>query len=132
MKEKLKAIYKCEKLEGDDLLVIWHNQVIEKRVDELTVSDVARCFRQNLFLEIAYEMLLVYLLHNPYEGDVSEGELMDKASEIENGYIKKYKDTIIKIIENAHRFIETHEWEFDEDKSEYVESVNSLANIINN
>ena len=56
---------------------------------------------------------------------------MDKASEIENGYIKKHKDTIIKIIENAQRFIEKHEWECEEDKSEYIESVNCLANIIN-
>ena len=132
MEQKIKDIYKSEKLEGDDPLVIWHNRIIEKNVDELTVSDVARCFRQNLFLEIAYEMLLEYLLHNPYKGDYYEGELMDKANEIENGYIKKHKDTIIKLIENAHRFIETYEWECEEDKDEYVRSVNRLANIINN
>ena len=70
MKEKIKDLYNCKKLSGDDPLVTWHNQVMEKKVYELSISDVARCIRQNLFLESAYEMLLVYLLHNPYAGDV--------------------------------------------------------------
>ena len=84
MKEKIKDLYNCKKLSGDDPLVTWHNQVMEKKVYELSISDVARCIRQNLFLESAYEMLLVYLLHNPYAGDVYEGELMDKAGEIDH------------------------------------------------
>ena len=44
-----KDIYKCNKLKGDDALVIWYNEVIEKSPDELNISDVARCIRQNLF-----------------------------------------------------------------------------------
>ena len=87
MEEKIKELYNCDKLKGDDSLVIWYNQVIEKTADELTVSDVARCIRQNLFLETAYEMLMVYLLQNPYEGDVYEGELIGKACEIDLKYL---------------------------------------------
>ena len=130
MEEKIKLIYNCEKLSGDDPLVIWHNQVIEKCVEQLTVSDVARCIRQKIFLETAYEMLLVYLLHDPYEGDVYKGELMDKASEIDCEYVAKHKDTILEIIKKAYHFIETYEWESDEDKIEYTEAVDNLAEKI--
>ena len=34
MEEKIRDLYKCNKLIGDDSLVIWHNQVIEKKVDD--------------------------------------------------------------------------------------------------
>ena len=31
MEEKIRDLYNCNKLIGDDPLVIWHNQVIEKK-----------------------------------------------------------------------------------------------------
>ena len=130
MKEKIKDLYNCKKLSGDDPLVTWHNQVMEKKVYELSISDVARCIRQNLFLESAYEMLLVYLLHNPYAGDAYEGELMDKAGEIDHNYLIKHKETILEIIENAKSFIAKYDWQCDEDKSEFIEAVDKLSEII--
>ena len=125
-----KDIYKCNKLKGDDALVIWYNEVIEKSPDELNISDVTRCIRQNLFTETAYEMLLVYLLNNPYAGDVYGGELMDKAADIDREYLLQHKKTVSEIIKNAGNFIETYEWEVEEDKSEYGESVERLVQKI--
>lgn len=130
MEEKIKDLYKCERLNSDDPLAVWHNQVIEKSEDELTVSDVARCIRQNLFMETAVEMMLVYLLHNPYIGDVYDGELMDKTGEIDVKYLMNHKDTVSEIIEKAYRFIESYEWECEEDKNEYKNSVDKLAETI--
>ncbi len=127
MEEKIKDLYKCDKLDGDDPLVIWHNQVIEKRENELTVSDVARCIRQNLFMEVAVEMMLVYLLHNPYEGDAYKGELMEKAGEIDLKYLVNHKSTISEILEKAYEFSDSYEWESEEDKKEYLDSVDKLA-----
>lgn len=126
MEEKIREMYDCAPLTGDDPLVIWYNHVIDKTVAELTVADVARCIRQRLFVENAYEALLAYLLHNPYEGDVYEGELMDKATEVDDELITKYKATIVEIIDAAEKFINEHEWVCKEDKTEYKESVNKL------
>lgn len=126
MEEKIKDIYDCDPLTGEDPLVIWYNHVINKTVAELTVADVARCIRQELFVEKAYEVLLAYLLHNPYEGDVYEGELMDKAVEVDEDLIIKYKTTISEIIKRAESFINENEWICEEDKAEYMESVNKL------
>ena len=116
MEERIIDLYKCERLHGDDPLVYWHNQVIEKREDELTVSDVARCIRQNLFMETAVEMMLVYLLQNPYEGDVYGGELLEKAGEIDIEYLMDHKDTVSEIVEKAYKFVDTYDWECEEDK----------------
>ena len=130
MKDKIKDIYKCEKLKGNDPLVLWHNQVIEKREEQLTVSDVARCIRQNLFMECAGEMMLAYLLHNPYAGDAYCGELMDKAGEMDSKYLLKHKDTILEIIDKAYEFIDENKWECEEEKSEFLESVDRLHELV--
>ena len=75
-------------------------------------------------------MLLVYLLNNPYAGDVYGGELMDKAADIDREYLLQHKKTVSEIIKNAGNFIETYEWEVEEDKSEYGESVERLVQKI--
>ncbi|MDO4438914.1 MAG: contact-dependent growth inhibition system immunity protein [Eubacteriales bacterium] len=130
MEEKIKDKYECDKLVGNDTLVMWYNQVIEKNIGELTISDVARCIRQKLFLDTAYEMLLVYLLHDPYAGDIYAGELMEKACEVDSDFIIKHKDSVSEIIEHAQQFIDNHTWEFEEDKIEYQEAVERLSKLI--
>jgi len=130
MEEKIKDIYDCIPLEGDDVLVEWYNKVIEKKVDELSVSDVARCIRQNLFIETTYEALLAYLLHNPYEGDLYEGELMEKASKVDKSIILKHKKTILEVIDSAEAFSKDNEWLIDEDRIEFDEAISNLKKIV--
>lgn len=127
MEKKIKEMYNCKKLSGEDPLITWYNCVIEKTEEELTVADVARCIRQNLFLEVTYEMLLVYLLNNPYEGDAYAGELMDKASDLDPRYLKTHKDTVQEIVDKAYRFIEKYKWECNEDKLEYIDAVKKFS-----
>lgn len=117
MEEKIREIYDCTLLAGDDPLVIWYNHVIDKTVAELTAADVARCIRQRLFVEKAYELLLAYLLHNPYEEDIYEGELLDKATEVDDALITKYEAIIVEIIDSAEEFINEHEWVCEEEKA---------------
>ena len=124
--KKIREIYSCDRLEGDDSLVIWHNNVIEKCPDELTSSDVARCIRQKLFLEVAYEKLLGLLLQDPHAGDLYAGELLEKASEVDKEYIKKQRDEITEIVNLAGEFAKVHEWEKSEDKLEYILALNNL------
>lgn len=131
MDRRIKEIYNCERLEGTDPLVYWYNQVIEKVVTELNVGDVARCFRQELFLDVAYDMTLVYLLNNPYEGDLYAGELMEKASKMDVVYIEQHKNVIAKIIEKAESFIANNVWESNAERSEFEQSVRKLKVILN-
>lgn len=126
-KKKIREIYDCTLLTGDDPLVIWYNHVIDKTVAELTAADVARCIRQRLFVEKAYELLLAYLLHNPYEEDIYEGELLDKATEVDDALITKYKAIIVEIIDSAEKFINEHEWVCEEEKANIR---NQLKNCI--
>ena len=130
MSEKIKDIYNCMPLSGDDPLVIWHNEIIEKCPDELSVLDVARCVRQKLFMDVAYEKLLKFLLQDPYAGDLYAGELLEKASEVDKEYIKKHRKTIAEIINLAGEFAKVHEWERSEDKLEYISALDNLKGKI--
>ena len=124
--KKIREIYSCDKLEGDDPLVIWHNDVIEKYPDELAISDVARCIRQKLFLDVAYKKLLEFLLQSPYAGDLYAGELLEKACEMGDEYIEKYRETLVEIIKSADEFARVHEWEIEEDKRDYLSALDNL------
>ena len=55
---------------------------------------------------------------------------MDKAGEIDHDYLIKHKETILEIIENAKSFIAKYDWQCDEDKSEFIEAVDKLSEII--
>lgn len=72
-------------------------------------------------------MLLVYLLHNPYTGDIYDGELMDKVVEMDDSEIEHHKNTICEIITRARTFIKNHNWDCDEDQFEFVNAVDTLA-----
>ena len=127
---KIKDIYKAEKLSGNDSLVEWHNNVIEKTEAELTVLDVARCIRQNLFVETAYEMLIVYLLQDPFAGDMYPGELMEKAGDVEEEIIRRHSQSLKDVINKAELFIKENKWELEDEREEYLESVNTLKKKI--
>lgn len=56
--------------------------------------------------------------------------MLDKATEVDDALITKYKATIVEIIDNAEKFINEHEWVCEEEKAEYKESVKKLYQII--
>ena len=56
MLKKIKDIYQVQNLKGNDPLILWHNKVIDKFPYDLTIADVARCIRQNLFIDTVYEV----------------------------------------------------------------------------
>lgn len=132
MEEKIKDIYQCkpEKTDIDDPLVKWYNSVIEKDVSQLTKGDAARCIRQNVFVETAAEAILGYLLDNPLAGDMFEGELMEKAAQIDSGILKKYSSAVSEILNKSYLLLEDHIWDFTEDRQEFYESVRKLEAAI--
>ena len=131
MDKKIRDIYHTEAIttDLDDTLVEWHNNVIEKTVDQLTKEDVARCIRQDIFVESATEALLGYLLGDPLAGELYEGELMEKAADIDEAVMRKYSKIIRKIVRSARETLKNHEWPYDDDGEErgaFKEAVDAL------
>lgn len=129
--KKIKEIYSCDynKTKGD-ILVDWYNSVIEKTEAELTIFDVCRCFRQNMFIESAVVVLLSYLQNDVFAGDVYEGEGIEILSGLDDKYITPYINIIDEIIIKAGNDSSDHEWLCQEDKKEFDEYIKQLSEKI--
>lgn len=130
---KIKDIYTCKyiKVNGEMYpLQKWYNQLLDKRISELEVSDVLRMIRQNEFMDIAISKAVSYLKENPFVGDMYEGELLEKLSSINidslTGYIGEIKD----ILFNALIKNQDYEWLDDEERKEFAEIIMKFSDKV--
>lgn len=64
-------------ISGESALDRWFQQLIQKRVSELTILDISRMLRQNIFLDIAIPMARQWLNNDPNAGEMYEGQLAE-------------------------------------------------------
>lgn len=132
---KIKEIYACKYIEADEEmypLQKWYNQLIDKRISEIEISDILRMIRQNEFVDIAVSKSINYLKENPFVGDMYEGELLEKLSGINIDSLKDYIDEIKDILSKALICNENYEWLDDEERKEFAEVISSFLNKIRN
>ena len=131
--KKIKEIYICEPIISAEPLYPlqkWYNQLIEKTTDEVTVSDLLKMLRQKLFVELAIKVAIQLLQKDLFEGEVYEGELLEKLSEVEGTLLKSFADELRVIVNNASAEEVTHEWSYDGEEDEFREIVDRITNKI--
>ena len=55
---KIKELFDCEYVVSDEALYPlqeWYNSLIDKTISELTISDILRMLRQNVFTNLAMQ-----------------------------------------------------------------------------
>ena len=100
MQKTINELYKVKEIElnkDSTSLEIWFNKVIYKNIEQITVSDVLRMIRQQLFLEIALEKAIEFLKNDPLIGEYYAGELISHLLKINPMLLKKYDKDIKKI-----------------------------------
>lgn len=132
---KIKDIYKCKYIAADGEmypLQKWYNQLLDKRIFEIEVSDVLRMIRQNEFKDLAVLKAVDFLKENPFAGDMYEGELLEKLSSIDieslNDYIGEVKD----ILSNALIINKDYEWLDEEERTEFEEIIKKFLDNVSN
>lgn len=128
-KRKIKEIYNCSYTipEGEVYpLQSWYDQLINKSIDELEVLDILRMIRQNEFLDLAISEAIKYLKKNPFVGDMYEGEVLEKLSELDISHLMTYIDEIDNIFKKALDENRTHEWLCEEEKDEFEELIKKI------
>lgn len=127
---KIKEIYGCEPIVSPEPLYPlqeWHNHLIEKTVDAITVADVVRMFRQNELVDLALSKAIDFLQKDPFAGDLFEGELLEKLSEKDSTLLKPVADDLKTIVKNATEKQLTHEWLYDGEEDEFQEIMNAIT-----
>ena len=130
---KIKDIYECEYIDADGEmypLQEWHNRLIDKRICELEISDILRMIRQNEFIDIAILKAVGYLKENPFAGDMYEGELLEKLSDVNINALIGYIDDIKDILSNALVKNREYEWLIDEERAEFERVIMQFSDSI--
>ena len=105
--------------------------MVEKTEEELSVNDLYHMLVQNVFLDIAIPRCWVELKKNPLVGENYDGQFLEKIVNILRENVQ-YRN-----IDDYREFIETItksslEFDFDEDRKEYMSLLEQLSELFDN
>ena len=129
-KRKIKEIYNYMSIASSEELYPlqkWYNQLIEKTIDEITVADVLRMIRQKKFTDLAMSKAINFLREDVFVGELYEGDLLEKVSEMDSSFLISYADDLKNIINNALVKSETHDWSYDGEEEEFKDMIDTLS-----
>lgn len=119
------AIYTLKSLKLDELertspLGKWFYEMVQKSVDELTLRDVLRMLRQEVYLDIAIPIACTKVLEDPFCGEMYVGEMIDLLTKVFISNPDEKKQDFYKMFaEEVQQKWEMFEWESDYEKEEY-------------
>lgn len=131
MQKTISELYNVKEIKlnkNSTSLEIWFNSVIYKNIKQITLSDILRMIRQQLFLEIALEKAIELLKDNPFVGEYYSGELFEHLLKINPRLLKKFDREIKKIIINIKANI--NEINNEEEKNEIEQASQKIADLI--
>ena len=108
----------------------WYNQLIEKTIAEITVEDVLRMIRQKEFTNLAVSKAINFLKEDVFVGELYEGELLEKVSEMDSSFLISYADDLKNIIKNALVKSETRDWIYAGEEEEFKDMIDTLSKKI--
>ena len=129
-KRKIKEIYNCISIVSNEELYPlqkWYNQLIEKTIAEITVEDVLRMIRQKEFTNLAVSKAINFLKEDVFVGELYEGELLEKVSEMDSSFLISYADDLKNIINNALVKSETRDWIYAGEEEEFKDMIDALS-----
>ena len=62
---------------GDSALDRWFKELVQKKIAELTILDISRMLRQNIFLDIAIPVAKKWIETDPNTGEMYDGQLAE-------------------------------------------------------
>ncbi len=130
----IKELYDdVSEIQGEPLapLELWYNEMINKRIDELSILDISCMLRQNELMPLAVSKAMERLIKNPLDGEMYDGNLLYQVVDA----IKRHgasvdKQTAEEFIKIANARKETYDWEFAEWKAEYDELLDAFKRLV--
>ena len=132
-KRKIKEIYNCISISSNEALSPlqkWYNQLIEKTIAEITVEDVLRMLSQHAFPHLHVSKAINLSQEDVFVGELYEGELLEKVSEMDSSFLISYADDLKNIIKNALVKSETRDWIYAGEEEEFKDMIDTLSKKI--
>lgn len=131
--KKIKDIYGCRYIESVEKLYPlqkWYNQLIDKIISEIDISDIPKMIRQNEFLDLAIKRALDFLKVNPLAGYMYEGEILEKLSEVDSCNLVPYSNELKNILLYALEECQKYEWICIEEKEDFEAIIRNITKRI--
>lgn len=127
IKKTIEELYNSHVITNAEFpLEIWHNEVIKKTPDELSLADISRMIRQKVFLDTAIPKAVAILKEDPFSGDMFTGQLLENLLELDSKYYLDYKSDLKLVIKEAERSANDYPWGYPKEKDEYFELIKTL------
>ena len=108
-------------------IINWYNRLIDKTYDDLSVEDVCRMIRQDILRDIAIQKAIDLFLHDPYDGEYSDGDLLSVLVSLDiklmNTTIREKLKSVLNVIE--HEYVD-FDWFDDESKVQYARNIERM------
>lgn len=109
----------------------WYNTLINKDITELDITDLCRMINQNIFIELAIDKAIGFLKHNPLEGDVYDGQLLEVLFSVDMEKLTEQKEPLKEVLMDIKENVEMDNFMSDEDFNEYMDLVEKFLTKIN-
>lgn len=115
----------------ESALSTWYDSIRGKRLTELTEGDVARLLRQQMYLEFLVPEATRRLLMNPLAGELFDGEILEKVSQIPANFwgkepeLMKGTQGLVQALVNGDFSDLVNELD-EEDREEFFDNVQRL------
>ena len=127
-----KKIYRIKNIDIEELelnspLDKWFISLVNKQIEELSVLDISRMLRQEIFLDIAMPVTFERLLENPFEGEMYEGQLLELYIRCLSKYlVYEEREKYIYLCTIASKNIDLYDWADEYSKQAYKKILNKL------
>ncbi len=124
----LGKIYKYKKIEltkDSSSLEIWFNELLEKEESELTLLDVLRMLRQNIFLDLAVKKSIELLKNDIFCGEYYDGELFVTLLNLNSDLVLSNNE-INKLCNKLASSLENTKFDDPDEKKELESAINNF------
>ncbi|MGG4483985.1 contact-dependent growth inhibition system immunity protein [Paenibacillus illinoisensis] len=128
--QELYGLNQRKESEQDYALDYWYNQLITKTVDKIDIEDASIMLSQRLFVELAIEKAIEFLLVDPLAGEKYDGQLLELLYFIdlnEFNDLPRLKNLLHRINSNLMNI----EWFDEEDKKDYCKLLDEFTKKVN-
>lgn len=130
MKKTLKELNNLNYIENPDTSLLKHvNKVLSKTPEELSVEDICMLIRQEFFLDLAIPKAIELIKDNHSTGDYYDYCLLHSLSKMESP-LTDFKEAITNLIDVLEKDFPSINFELEDDKDDYLSSIERLKNKI--
>jgi len=116
-------------ISADYPLTEWYNVVRNKRISELSDSDVSKFIRQNLFLKYVVPEALKRLIKDPTLGELYCGEMLTALYNVDEAFwevseaLLKETQNLLNELRGESQIIKNIEWLYEGEEQEFYNKI---------